>query len=167
MNANEISPKANSHLKLIQTVSDILKIFFLVVAVIYTFYALALIGGVAMQKHYATPGLIVGNNLDFFCDDARQIARVILICFCYRFFELCSRGELFTAKIIHCIRFIGYAYFLIALTIFPQVLRAMNDDSEMIVPHFVSSLFVSFLFLFIAWILNVSLKIKEERESTI
>ena len=162
MNANEISPKANSRLKQIQTISDILKIFFLVVAVVYTFYALALIGGVVMQKHYATFGQSFGNPVDTGCGIARQIARVILICFCYKLFELYSRGELFTSKIVRCIRFIGYAYFLIALTIFPQALRVMNDDSEMIIPHFVSSLFVGFLFFFIAWILSVSLKIKEE-----
>jgi hypothetical protein len=163
MNANEISPKANSHLKLIQITSDILKIFFLVIAVV-VFYALAMmIGGIVMEKHYAAT-YYSHNKLETGCDLVRQIARVILICFCYKLFELCSRGELFTSKIVRCIRFIGYAYFLIALTVFPKALLVIRVDSETIVPRFISSLFVSFLFLFIAWILNASLKIKEEHE---
>ena len=167
MNTHEISPKSDVRLNRIKMVSDVLKIFFLVVAVVYSFYALALIGGVIMQKHYATSGQIFGNRLDTGCDIARQIARVILIGFCYQLFALISRGELVTSKIVRCIRFIGCAYLLIALTVFPQALLAMKDDSKMIIPHFISSLFVSFLFLSIAWILNVSLKIKGERGLTV
>ena len=166
MNTNENSAKISAHLKWIQTISALLKILFLVVAIIYTFYALSLIGGFIMQKNDATPGQVIGNNLDFICDTSRQLARVMLVLFCYKLFELCSRGELFASKIVLCIRRVGCAYFLIALSIFPQALRAMKDDSKMIIPHFISSLFVSFLFLFTAWILNVSLKIKQEPEVT-
>ncbi|MGH7950868.1 MAG: DUF2975 domain-containing protein [Limisphaerales bacterium] len=96
--------------------------------------------------------------------------------FCYKLFDLYSKGELFTAKIVHNIRRVSYGYFLMALAGFiSRIVSIHFPTTELQVAKIMcsewqwlfTSLFPGFLILFIAWIMDEGRKIQEEQELTV
>jgi hypothetical protein len=78
-----------------------------------------------------------------------------------RLFWLYYRGILFTAKNVSCIRFLGY-YFCINWFVDYQIQGALRDMALSMTP-----IFVGFVIIFVAWIMDEGRKIQEEQELTV
>jgi len=94
--------------------------------------------------------MIVKQGLAFF-------AGAILL----RLFWLYSKGILFTAKNVNCIRFLGY-YFIIDWFVNYQMQSFLRDMDLSTTP-----IFVGFFIIFFAWIMDEGRKIQEEQELTV
>lgn len=160
MNANEI-PKS-SRMSRIQKVSGIFKTIFFVVTI------LCIIGGVALCIPFLTFHGV--QKIKFILDAGFEFTCALLSSYCYKLFDLYSKGELFTAKIVHYIRRVGYAYFLVALAGFISRIISIHFPTANLQISFwrstdlPTSLFPGFLILFIAWIMDEGRKIREEQE---
>jgi ABC-type multidrug transport system fused ATPase/permease subunit len=177
MNANEISPKANTRLDRIKKVSGIFKAVFFVLTLAMAFITLWTAVVIAESvvecfrfgwaNYYAEilhAGLAAGTDLII----------AAFAWFCYKLFDLYSQGDLFTAEAVRCIRGIGILFFVIALAEFLCRWILPHPASS---PHWVefvnsilnvaAGLFSSFLILFIAWIMDEGRKIQEEQELTV
>jgi len=78
-----------------------------------------------------------------------------------RLFWLYGKGILFTAKNVHCLRFLGY-YFIIDWFINYQMQGLLRDMDLSTAP-----IFVGFFIIFFAWIMDEGRKIQEEQELTV
>jgi Protein of unknown function (DUF2975) len=169
MNANEISPKANVRLNRIQKVGGILKTIFFIVTI------LCIVGGVGLC--FAFFNFHGVKKIEFALDAGFEFTCAICSSFCCKIFDLYSRGELFSVKIVHAIQRVGYAYFLMAFVGFISRivsvhfgLQASKINSEWQWSSLLSlltSLFPGLLILFIAWIMDEGRKIQEEQELTV
>ena len=152
MNANEISPKANSRITRIKKVSYLFRIIFLTATLLGAIWTLTAI---------------------FSCVASRSLMNVFLLGFTltctlgvwngYRLFYNYSRGDLFTSKSIESIRRIGYCCFLLGLQ--SNFSRAMSHFGGLKDPLF--PLIAGFIIIFIAWIMDEGRKIQEEQELTV
>jgi hypothetical protein len=167
---SEIIP-TNFRLSRIQRVSNIFKIVFFVVTI------LCIIGGMGLLiSAWFFPDV---KGIKFILAAGFEFTCAVLFSVCYKLFDAYSRGELFTGKIVHCIRRVSYAYFLMALAGF--VSRAVSvyhlhatagsptarAGFEWEWSGLFTSLFPGFLILFIAWIMDEGRKIREEQELTV
>jgi Protein of unknown function (DUF2975) len=165
MNANEIFPKANVRLNRIQKVSGILKTIFFIVTII------CIIGGVGLC--FAFLNFHGGQKIKFGLDAGFEFTCAIWSSFCYKLFDLYSKGELFTARIVHAIQRVGYAYFLMALVGFisrivsVHLAKTSSEWQWSSLTGLLTSLFPGLLILFIAWIMDEGRKIQEEQELTV
>lgn len=169
MIANEIAPNANVRLKRIQKVSRFLKVLFFVVTI------LCIVGGVGLCFAYSNFHGV--QKIKFVLDVGFEFTCALLWSFCYKLFDLYSKGELFTAKIVHRIRGVSYAYFLMALVGFISRIVSVHSatiDLEAVKQilsgngvSFFISLIPGFLILFIAWVMDEGRKIQEEQELTV
>ena len=115
---------------------------------------------VISQHHiYESPGdmpttilalWVVKSGLGLFCEG------VML-----RLFRLYGRGILFSAKNVTCIRFLGW-WLMIDWVIDYQMQGMLKDMNLSSTP-----LFVGFLIIFIAWIMDEGRKIQEEQALTV
>ena len=172
MNANEISPKTNVRMNRIQKVSGIFKIIFFIVVV------LCIVGGVVLCVPFLTFHGV--QKIKFVLDAGFEFTCAIWASFCYKLFDLYSKGELFTVKIVRSIQRVGYAYFLMALVEFIsrivsfhfttagwQIAKTSSEWQWSNLLGLLTSLFPGLLILFIAWIMDEGRKIHEEQELTI
>jgi Protein of unknown function (DUF2975) len=171
MNANEMPPRNNSQMNRIQKVSGIFRTIFLIAAVCCGLSALGRIIPVFLVKAHTI------SKFEFITFGGIEIACAIWAWFCYKLFNLCAHGDLFTSKVVSYIRRVGYAYFLMAIVASSQWLLSfygMNDLSAVNHPYWpvgvlnlTSSLFPGFLIIFIAWVMDEGRKIREEQELTV
>lgn len=164
MNANEISPKASARLKRIQMVSGLFRAVFLVVTLLSAMSALTKIclGLSFSQAH--TAGFALWTVI--------SLTNTVGAWFVYKLFQLYSNGDLFTLKVVHCMRTIGYLCILGGVeaslaAMFPAFGHQTN-------PNFVAGISVlpvctllGLLFIFISWIIDEGRKIQEEQELTV
>jgi hypothetical protein len=172
MNANEISPKANPRLNRIQKVSRYLRFLVYFSVFLQTYLVLAFFFGwppliyndklriVISQHHIYTARAempkeilalwLVKMGLLIFCS-------VILSCL----FWLYEKGVLFSAKNVRYLRFIGY-YLMIDWAVDYLMQGYLKDMALSSTP-----IFVGFLIIFIAWIMDEGRKIQEEQELTV
>jgi hypothetical protein len=170
MNANEISPKS-SQMNRIRNVSGIFRTIFFIVAVGCGLSALGPIVPVFLVKAQTD------SKFEFIKFGGIQVACAIWAWFCYKLFNLCAHGDLFTSKVVSHIRRVGYAYFLMAIAAASQWLLSFHGNSESSTVHhpywpigllnLTSSLFPGFLIIFIAWVMDEGRKIREEQELTV
>ncbi|HEY5042682.1 MAG TPA: DUF2975 domain-containing protein [Verrucomicrobiae bacterium] len=175
MNANEISAKNNSQVNRIRKVSVIFRVICFAVFVLSFLSAIGTCGAIFIAK---------GSPLEyeFIATVGMEISVGIWAWFCYKLFNLCSLGDLFTSKVVFYIRRIGYAYFLMALMNFVSRIFAVHSataglpatkiDVEWQLIGFgllavLAALIPGFLILFIAWIMDEGRKIQEEQELTV
>jgi hypothetical protein len=160
MNANEISSKANVRLNRIQKISRLFKTIFFVVTI------LCIIGGVGLCIAFLT--FHGSQRIKFGLDAGFEFACAICSSFCCKLFDLYSKGELFTARIVHSIQRVGYAYFLMMLVGFiSHLIKASSEWQWSTLMGLLASLFPGLLILFIAWIMDEGRKIQEEQELTV
>ena len=172
MNADEISPKINARLNRIQKVSGIFRTIFFAVAI------LCAVGGFSLYIPLLT--LHGTSKLTFILSAGVEFACATCAWFCYKLFNLYSRGDLFTPKAVCYIRRIGYAYFLMAVvSFFAQTVTAIQLEKIAFIPKpnhvelsgllikLVISSFPAFLIIFVAWIMDEGRKIQEEQELTV
>jgi hypothetical protein len=173
MNANEISPKNNSQMNRIRKVSGIFRTIFFVVVILSFLGAIGVIIPIFVAK--GSP-----FEYEFIANAGMEICVGVWAWFCYQLFNLCSRGDLFTSKVVSYIRRIGYAYFLMALASFVSRIFSVHSATvdlpqtkaniEMIgfgLLAVLTTLIPGFLILFIAWIMDEGRKIQEEQELTV
>jgi hypothetical protein len=173
MNANKISTKG-SQMKRIQNVSIIFRAISLCV------FILCIVGAFSLVISSFIVGSFAVLKNESITSAGAEIFMGIWAWFCYRLFNLCAHGDLFTSKIVFYIRRVGYTYFLMMLASFVsrlflvhQVtanLPATKTNSEWQLNGLIS-LLISFvpglLILFIAWIMDEGRKIQEEQELTV
>src|SRR6516225_9725211 len=101
MNANEISPKNNSQMNRIKKVSSIFRTIFFIIVILSIFGIVGVIIPIFVAK---------GSPLEyeFIANAGMEITVGIWAWFCYKLFNLCSHGDLFTSKVVFYIRRIGY-----------------------------------------------------------
>jgi hypothetical protein len=78
-----------------------------------------------------------------------------------RLFRLYSKGIIFTAKNVNCLRFFGY-YLIVDWFINYQIQSLLQDMALSCTP-----IFVGFIIIFFAWIMDEGRKIREEQELTV
>ena len=115
---------------------------------------------VISQHHiYESPGEMPTTIL------AWWIVKICLGLFCagvlIRLFRLYARGTLFSAKNVTCIRFLGW-WLIIDWLIDYQMQGLLKDMALSSTP-----VFIGFLIIFIAWIMDEGRKIQEEQELTV
>ena len=173
MNANEIAPKNDSYLNRIQKVSGIFRTIFVVVVIFSVFGVLAQIIPIFVVK--GPPSI---SKYQCIALAGMEIVVAIWAWFCFRLFNLCSHGDLFTSKVVTCIRRVGYAYFLMAFAAFSgwMFLIYTGENAASTAYHLpwpmwlfnlASSLFPGFLIIFVAWVMDEGRKIHEEQELTV
>jgi hypothetical protein len=173
MNANEIFPKANSQINRIRKFSGIFRTIFFVIVILSILGVVGVIIPIFIAK---------GSPLEyeFIANAGMEISVGIWAWFCYKLFNLCSHGDLFTSKVVSYIRKVGYAYFLMALASFVSRIFLVHSATaglsstkiniEMIgsgLLTVLATLIPGFLILFIAWIMDEGRKIQEEQELTV
>jgi hypothetical protein len=174
MNTNEISPRNNPQMNRIRKVSGIFRTIFFAVAVLSVFGVL----GPIIPIFFVKGSHAVFSKYKFITMAGAEITLGIWAWFCYRLFNLCSHGDLFTSKVVSYIRRVGYAYFLMALATFSgwMLLDYTGENATSTAYHpgwpfwllnLASSLFPGFLIIFIAWVLDEGRKIQEEQELTV
>jgi hypothetical protein len=175
MNANENPPKISPQMNRIQIVSRAFR------AIFFAFFIISIIGIFSLIV-----SIFVIKSSRFILD-YQEVAGVgveisvgIWAWYCYKLFDLCSRGNLFTSKVVGYIRKVGYSFFLMALVSFIsrmvsvhsaasvlQITKINSDWQWMGLLGLLTSLFPGFLILFIAWIMDEGRKIQEEQELTV
>jgi hypothetical protein len=175
MNANQISAKNNSQVNRIRKVSVIFRVIFFAVFVLSFLSAIGTCGAIFVAKGSPV-------EYEFIATVGMEISVGIWAWFCYKLFNLCSLGDLFTSKVIFYIRRVGYAYFLMALMNFVSRIFAVhsataglpatkiNVEWQLIgfgLLAVLATLIPGFLILFIAWIMDEGRKIREEQELTV
>lgn len=173
MNTNEISSKANSQINRIRKVSGIFRTIFFVIVILSILGAIGVIIPIFVAK--GSP-----FEYEFIATDGMEISVGIWAWFCYKLFNLCSLGDLFTSKVVFYIRRVGYAYFLMALMSFVSRIFAVHSATAGLSPTKINiemigsglltvlaTLIPGFLILFIAWIMDEGRKIQEEQELTV
>jgi len=104
MNANEISIKNNSQINRIRKVSGIFRTIFFVIVVLSVLGAIGVIIPIFIAK---------GSRLEyeFIANAGMEICVGVWAWFCYKLFNLCSHGGLFTSKVVLYIRRVGLHIF--------------------------------------------------------
>src|SRR5208282_2565955 len=173
MNANEISPMAKPRLNRIQKASVVLRAFFLTTAV------LAGVGGVveiifALVSHR---GIDPAVRPGAFWGGATTLTWAVGLWLGYRLFKFFADGDLFSPRIVGCLKQIGGVGILIAvvgrIALLVQLthLHPSPDELATLTPFFVLKLFFSvipgFAIICFAWIMDEGRKIQEEQELTV
>jgi uncharacterized membrane protein len=115
---------------------------------------------VTSQHHiYESPGDMPATILVLW------IVKMCLAFFCVgvllRLFRLYGRGILFTAKNVTCIRFLGW--WLIIDWVIDYQLQGLAKDMDLST----TPVFIGFLIIFVAWIMDEGRKIQEEQALTV
>jgi hypothetical protein len=172
MNTNEVSPQINDRLNRIKKVSRYLRLLVCIGIILQTYLAVAFIFGwpafiyndqvriVISQHHIYTSRAEMPKEilaLWLVKMGLLTFGQVILICL----FRLYEKGILFSAKNVLYITFIGY--YLIFDWVVDYMLQSALHDMALSS----TSIFVGFLVIFIAWIMDEGRKIREEQELTV
>lgn len=174
MNVNEIFPKANARLNRIQKVSRCFRAAFFISTLLLAITTLWCSAGLIFFSVIQWHG--VGEVMRFSLAAGTNFVCAVGAWFCCRLFNLYSRGDLFSSKIVHYIRRIACLCFIVMLAQFlcKWFLPGYNEPLETL-PGWewtawlglIFYLFPSFLILFIAWIMDEGRKIQEEQELTV
>jgi len=174
MNTNEVSQKGGRRLERIQKVSRCFRAVFFAFSLLLSVTTLLCLAGLVFISIVQWHGF--GEVLRFCLAAGTNFACAVGTWFCYRLFNLYSRGDLFTAKTVQYIRRIAGMCFVLMLAQFLcqrflpgyAVLRETLPGWEWTTwLELFIFLFPSFLILFIAWIMNEGRKIREEQELTV
>lgn len=171
MNTNEMPSKGNRRMNRIQQVSGIFRTVFFAGVVLLVVGVLAQIPRIFVHAS--------GARFEPVITAAAGIASAVLAWFCYKLFSLYSRGQLFSSKVVSCIRRIGYTYFLMAaLAFFSQMISLHSGKGDLLPTAYhldwaiyvwglAGALFSASLIIFIAWVMDEGRKIQEEQELTV
>jgi hypothetical protein len=173
MNANEISPKADSRLNRIQKVSKWLRLILQ--------YGIPL--WVILDLTLSMLVISYGIKMPFFSIQASKahehdtsamfpvygVLLLIVFLFWYRtilkLFGLFEKGVLFTAETVRCIQILGGIY--IARFFLALVFKFLLPNDEWVGAGLHNNLFIGFFMIFIGWLLDEARKIREEQELTV
>jgi hypothetical protein len=174
MNATETALKTPSRQRRIKIASRIFRVLILASLVLPMLFAIVLLSGwvgalpdrttLMLSPHqiYKWPFEIPGPVL------ALALARLGLYGFCVlvlnNLFRLYERGIFFSAKNVNYIRFLGY--YLMIDWVVVYLLDVSPQGGEVVTVTF-TKIFVGFLIIFIAWIMDEGRKIQEEQELTV
>lgn len=173
MNANETSPMAKPRSNRIQRASVVLRTFFLTTAV------LAGVGGVVeiIYALVSRRGLDPAMRPGAFWGGATNLTWAAGLWFGYRLFKFFADGDLFSSRVVGCLKQIGGAGILIAvvgriaLAVQLANLHPSPRELAMVTPFFVLKLFFSvipgFAIMCFAWVMDEGRKIQEEQELTV
>jgi hypothetical protein len=173
MNANEISPKANSRMNRIQKVSKYLRLILQYGILLWCFFRLLLslladhgiISSIMKISNSATKP--IGNDL-FLIVPIYSCMLLIGFLFWYRtvvkLFGLFEKGILFTAETVRCIQILGGIYF--AKFFLELTFHFIVANPALISSRF-GDLFIGFFIFFIGWLIDEARKIQEEQELTV
>ncbi|MGA2871827.1 MAG: DUF2975 domain-containing protein [Verrucomicrobiota bacterium] len=175
MNATETSPVANGRTNRITMVSGIFKVLFL---------ALTLVCVVASVESVAALLIAMmrgGFRRSVFASDwfsllgaGSDLVGAMFAWFCYKLFALYSRGDFFTAEVVHSLRRIGVMFFFVTLAgallaeFMPHTIQhSVGGEIANSILNVGNGLFVGFLILFIAWVMDEGRRIQEEQALTV
>ena len=173
MNATEISPVSNSRISKITIVSRILKIVFLVLTlacVLASLMSLISLGIVMWGAFRWTRFAVSWYAL---LAAGADLVSATFTWFCYKLFSLYSRGNYFTAEVVHSLRRIGITFFFVTLAgvltkaLLPHGPPSLAVQTANSIFSVVNGLFFGFLILFIAWVMDEGRRIQEEQALTV
>lgn len=176
MNTNEIPPKADSRMKRIQKFSAVLRTFFRVAAVLAAIGGLVNISCALPVVHLLKPLSLQLHNFVF--SGVTSLIWAVGLWLCGKLFMHYARGDLFSPKIVSCIRQIGWvgilkgvmggtSMFLIMLWRPSPASISLAMAAPMSFLTMLLSIVPGIALICVAWVMDEGRKIQEEQELTV
>jgi hypothetical protein len=174
MNATEISPVANRRTSRITMVSGIFKVLFLVLTLVCAVASVESVAALVIAMRGAFRRSIFASDWFSLLGAGSDLVGATFAWSCYKLFALYSRGNFFTREVVLSLRRIGIMFFFVTLAgallaeFMPHTIQhSVGAGIANSILNAGNGVFVSFLILFVAWVMDEGRRLHEEQALTV